>query len=112
MIKTIDIRDFETGSVEQRTRIAEAWDVAFSCSGFCLIKGHEVSRALSVSLSEALYASRHIAPPPSCIVIPLAVEANGRLRANAASWIDRITKGVEVEHLAKRALFAKTLYHR
>ena len=50
MIKTIDIRDFETGSVEQRTRIAEAWDEAFSCSGFCLIKGHGISRALSDSL--------------------------------------------------------------
>ena len=56
---------------------------------------------------QPLYADRHISP--SCIVVPFAVEANGRLGASAASWIDRITKGGVVEHpAAKRALFAKT----
>ena len=57
---------------------------------------------------EPLVASRHIAPPPRCIIVPFGVEANGRLGDSAASWIDRITKGGEVEHPAKRALFAKT----
>ena len=57
---------------------------------------------------QPFYASRHIAPHPRCIVVPFAVEANGRLGANAASWIDRITKVGVVEHPAKRALFAKT----
>ena len=57
---------------------------------------------------QPFYASRHIAPHPSCIVVPFAVEANGRLGANAASWIDRITKVGVVEHPAKTALFTKT----